>query len=58
MSASAIIWRTHDILADSVDVTAVMIGYALIDDWKELVESKTSDWEKDDTNRSEWNNKY
>ena len=49
MFASAIIWRTHDILADSVDVTAVMIGYALIDDWKELVKSKTSDWEKDRT---------
>ena len=40
MFASAIIWRTHDILADSVHVTAVMIGYALIDDWKELVKSQ------------------
>ena len=58
MFASAIIWRTHDILADSVHVTAVMIGNALIDDWKELGKSKTSDWEKDHTNRSEWNNKY
>lgn len=53
MFASAIIWRTHDILADSVHVTAVMIGNALIDDWKELGKSKTSDWEKTDhTNRS------
>ena len=49
MFASAIIRRTHDILADSVHVTAVMIGYALIDDWKKLVKSKTSDWEKDRT---------